>query len=82
MSDLGFTDAGFALLDELALNNSRAWYQDNKNALDDLCLTPFAMLLEALSECLQDEGLAFSGSRKTMFRMYRDVRFCKLTAPV
>ncbi|MEM6973038.1 MAG: DUF2461 domain-containing protein [Pseudomonadota bacterium] len=72
---------GFALLEGLIENNNREWFTANRQAFEDALIAPFAAILEAASERLAAEGAALSGSRDTMFRMNRDVRFSKDNPP-
>lgn len=75
MGDLSFTQKSFDLLKELNLNNNREWYLEHKAQFKHYLLDPFEGLLAAASERLAGNAIAFKGSKKTMFRMNRDVRF-------
>ena len=75
------SDTSFSLLAELAENNRKDWYDANKGDLKTHCLTPFAEMLEHISNRLVDSPYPLEGSAKTMFRMYRDVRFSKDKTP-
>lgn len=74
-------DKGFALLEELAVNNTREWYKEHKDDFEAHLLDPFGAVLSAISLPLQAEGMAFEGGKDTMFRMHRDVRFSKDKSP-
>ena len=65
----------FALLDELEANNDRDWYAAHKAEFAAELLDPFEALLGAVTARLARTALPLQGSRKTMYRMHRDVRF-------
>ncbi len=71
----------FKLLRDLAANNNKEWYDAHKADLKEHCLTPFGEMLEHVSNRLIGTDLPLEGSEKTMFRMYRDVRFSKDKTP-
>lgn len=75
------SNKSFALLSQLAANNSKEWYDAHKADIKTHCLTPFGEMLEHVSNRLIDEPLPLEGSAKTMFRMNRDVRFSKDKSP-
>lgn len=75
MPTTGITNESFKLLEELADNNNREWYHENKDELRDQLVDPFAEILEAASAKLINAKRPFSGSKQTMFRLYRDTRF-------
>ncbi|MGR3467073.1 MAG: DUF2461 domain-containing protein [Shimia sp.] len=77
----GFTDRSFEFLEGLAANNDRDWFNANKQTFEEACEAPFIDLLEALSNRLSDAPVTLEGSKKTMFRMNRDVRFSKDKSP-
>jgi len=66
----------FAFLAELARNNDRAWFQEHKAAYTQL-RAQFELDAEYWAQELAkaDEALAGPGARKSVFRIYRDVRF-------
>ncbi|MEM7694090.1 MAG: DUF2461 domain-containing protein [Pseudomonadota bacterium] len=73
----GFTDRSFKFLADLAKNNEREWFNDNKALFHEVLEAPFLALLEDLSDRLSDADIPLKGGKKTMFRMNRDVRFSK-----
>lgn len=80
MSDYGslITD-GAGFYNELAANNTKAWWQDNKATYDTKLKAPALALLEDLSDPLQAlTGLAV---KPKLFRPHRDVRFSKDKTP-
>ncbi|MBA2113939.1 DUF2461 domain-containing protein [Bremerella alba] len=81
MTTFGITKKSFQLLDKLAANNNREWYHEHKEELREQLIDPFADILEAVSGKLKNAKRPFSGSKQTMFRLYRDVRFAKDKRP-
>ena len=78
----GFSEEALQLLHELEDNNTREWFQDNKEAYNRLVRDPFADLLDTVTERLESEGgPELRGNAKTMFRVNRDVRFSKDKRP-
>ncbi len=75
MADIGFTKKSFQLLKEIHDNNNREWYHENNDDLKEHLLQPFAEMLETVSTKLKNAKLPCSGSKQTMFRLPRDVRF-------
>ena len=71
----------FDLLDQLARNNTKDWYDAHKADIKTHCLAPFGEMLEHVSNRLMDSDRPLEGSAKTMFRMHRDVRFSKDKTP-
>ena len=71
----------FDLLDQLARNNTKDWYDAHKADIKTHCLAPFGEMLEHISNRLMDSDRPLEGSAKTMFRMHRDVRFSKDKTP-
>lgn len=72
----------FSFLAALAENNDRAWFQAHKATYDQL-RAQFELDAEFWARELArvDEELAGPGARKSIFRIYRDVRFSKNKAP-
>lgn len=77
----GFTDRSFAFFEGLAAHNDREWVHANADILEDAVDAPFVEVLAALSDRLGDAEVALRGSRDTMFRLNRDLRFTKDKAP-
>lgn len=77
----GFSDQSFGFLEGLEANNTRDWFMANKAVFQSHLETPFVQLLEALSNRLDGTRLPYSGSKKTMFRLNRDVRFSEDKRP-
>lgn len=81
MSTGFFTQESFNVLAELKANNEKAWMDVNRSRVDTLCRAPFEKMLSAISFAMEVHDISLSGSKKTMFRLHRDVRFSKNKAP-
>jgi len=75
------SSAAFDWFKEIEANNNRDWYLANKKRFDTQIEAPFVALLDAVTLRLQDADLPLIGSKKTMFRMNRDVRFSNDKSP-
>jgi uncharacterized protein (TIGR02453 family) len=78
----GFPREGIAFLERLKKNNTRPWFQKHKDEYDQLVKFPMQCLISSLAQRLADEipDIPFN-PRKSIFRIYRDVRFSKNKAP-
>ncbi len=76
-----FTRKSFDLLEGLAENNEKAWYDEHRDDFEAYLREPFAEVLELASDRLSETATPLSGSAKTMFRQNRDVRFSKDKSP-
>lgn len=75
------TGKGFALLEGLVKDNSKAWFDAHRDDVKSHLLDPFADVLEAVSDALCKTKMPLRGGRQTMFRMHRDIRFSKDKRP-
>ena len=78
----GFPVEGMRFLADLKENNDREWFQPRKAVFDEAVKQPMLTLVRAL----QNEMLRFAPNyvadpAKTLYRIYRDVRFSKNKAP-
>jgi uncharacterized protein (TIGR02453 family) len=76
-----FDAQSFAFLETLAAHNDRGWFTANKAVFTTRLEQPFVHLLETLSNRLADAPWPVSGSKATVFRMNRDVRFSEDKRP-
>lgn len=76
-----FDAQSFAFLETLAAHNDRGWFTANKAVFTTRLEQPFVHLLETLSNRLADASRPLSGSKATVFRMNRDVRFSEDKRP-
>lgn len=75
MSDTALKPRAFALPKELEADDDRDWYGEHEREPEAEMREPFARILEATTAKLARTALPLQGSRKSMFRMHRDVRF-------
>lgn len=75
------TAKSFTLLEGLAVDNSKEWYDAHREDVRSYLLEPFAAALLAVSARLVGTDAPLRGSEATMFRMNRDVRFSKDKRP-
>lgn len=73
----GFTPKTFQILSTLEANNTREWYEENKEHLKEHARAPFAGMLGVATVLLDGSRYPLIGNDKTMFRQNRDVRFSK-----
>ena len=78
----GFPKEGIAFLQKLKKNNNRPWFQKHKEEYERLVKFPMQCLIASTAQKLADDApeILFS-PRKSIFRIYRDVRFSKNKAP-
>lgn len=81
----GFSPALFNFLRDLAQNNNRAWFQENKPRYQEELVKPVCAFVEAMvprmdkiSNAINVDPRPHGGS---MFRIYRDARFSKDKRP-
>ena len=75
----GFSKDAVAFLKKLKANNTREWFNDNKNTYEREIKKPALTFSEAVTEGLSSlTGRAHSSK---IFRIHRDVRFSKDKAP-
>ena len=76
-----FSQNTFRFLDELAANNNRNWFEQNKNNYELLVRTPALQFIEAMAPALATFAPSFrADTRKiggSLMRVYRDTRFSR-----
>lgn len=78
----GFKSEALAFLRELKANNDAAWFKPRKAIYDKEIKAPLAALVAALADDAQGRGLPLTGDPvKSVFRIYRDIRFSKDKRP-
>ncbi len=78
----GFPREGIEFLKKLKKNNNRLWFQKHKSVYDENVKFPMQCLIASLSERMGDSAPEFEfNPRKSIFRIYRDVRFSNNKAP-
>ncbi len=78
----GFPKSGIDFLKKLKKNNNREWFQNHKDEYDENVKFPMQCLIASLREKLRDDipEIEFN-PRRSIFRIYRDVRFSKNKTP-
>lgn len=78
----GFPPDGIRFLERLKRNNNRPWFQKHKAEYEELVRFPMQCLIASLAPRMADVApdMEFN-PRKSIFRIYRDVRFSKNKAP-
>ncbi len=78
----GFTPDATQFFTELAANQDRIWFNDNKARYERAVKAPMAALIEDVAEELARRSIPLTGDAKRgLFRIHRDVRFSKDKAP-
>lgn len=78
----GFSPEAFAFLRALRANNDRTWFKARKATFDDELMTPLRLLVRDVAEaCVAVDLPLRADANKSVFRVYRDVRFSKDTTP-
>ena len=78
----GFPKEGINFLRKLRKNNNRPWFQGHKDDYDECVRFPMQCLIASLSERMSDSASEIEfNPKKSIFRIYRDVRFSKNKAP-
>ena len=74
----GFSKEGLDFLDELVINNSKEWLDDNRERYESLIVAPNKAYVEEMGEYLQVLVPTINAIPKTnqsLFRIYRDARY-------
>jgi uncharacterized protein (TIGR02453 family) len=78
----GFPKEGIDFLKKLKKNNNRPWFQKHKHVYDESVRFPMQCLIASLAERMADVAPEIEfNPKKSIFRIYRDVRFSKNKAP-
>jgi uncharacterized protein (TIGR02453 family) len=78
----GFGKQALPFLKALNFHQSREWFKENRALYESELETPRGDLVEALTAAFAAKGLPFKGDRKkSVYRIYRDVRFAKDKSP-
>lgn len=78
----GFGKQALPFLGALNFHQSREWFKDNRALYESELETPRGDLVEALTAAFAVNDIALKGDRKkSVFRIYRDVRFGKDKSP-
>jgi uncharacterized protein (TIGR02453 family) len=78
----GFPRDGIGFLKRLKRNNTRAWFEKHKDDYEQTVKLPMQSLIVALRPHFEKFAPEFeTNPRKSLFRIYRDVRFSKDKTP-
>src|SRR5262245_5256019 len=78
----GFRPATFQFLRDLGRNNEKAWFEANRDRYEREVREPVRLLVESVHAKLGSIAPEIVGDpKRSMFRIYRDVRFSQNKAP-
>jgi uncharacterized protein (TIGR02453 family) len=78
----GFPPGGITFLRALKRNNNRPWFQKHKQEYEELVRFPMQCLVATLGPMMAEAAPEVEfNPRKSIFRIYRDVRFSSNKAP-
>jgi uncharacterized protein (TIGR02453 family) len=78
----GFGRGALTFLRQLKRNNKREWFQANRDAYEAEVLQPLKLLVEEMDVRFGHFAPEFVGDpKRSIFRIYRDVRFSKDKSP-
>lgn len=77
----GFSPAALTFLRGLARNNRKEWFEANRERYEDEIKRPLLALIEEVDIRLAEFAPEIIGSKKSLFRIHRDVRFSKDKRP-
>ena len=82
---VGFNASTIAFLEELALNNNRDWFNENKSRYEELVLDVALRFIQSMHDPLADIAPHFTAIPQRMggslMRVYRDTRFSRNKLP-
>ena len=76
-----FTNGTFKFLRDLADNNNRPWFQENKPRYEAQVKAPAMQFIEEMDPLLEKISPNFPTGPQNLFRIYRDTRFSKDKRP-
>ncbi|MCR9133594.1 MAG: DUF2461 domain-containing protein [bacterium] len=71
----------FDFLSDLKKNNNRDWFTEHKNRYQDAHQNVIAFMDALITEMKKVDNIENESGKKSMFRIYRDVRFSKDKSP-
>jgi uncharacterized protein (TIGR02453 family) len=81
VADACFSKETFRFLEDLEENNDRDWFADNKKRYEDHLKVPALRVIEGFAPQLKKISPHFMATPRSLFRIYRDVRFSKDKSP-
>ena len=74
----GFPASAFDFLRDLAVEQNKAWFEDNKRLYEDTVRWPLTALIADLTSAFTRLGVPLQGDpKRSIFRIHRDVRFAR-----
>jgi len=80
----GFSPLAPAFFERLAVNNTKAWFEDHRDEYQELLLEPLKLLVSELADtmlALDPALITIPAVDKTISRIYRDTRFSRNKSP-
>ena len=77
----GFGPGALRFLRGLARNNRKEWFEEHRDAYEEQIKRPLLALIEEMDVRLATLAPELVGTKKSMFRIHRDVRFSKDKRP-
>src|SRR3954468_22008212 len=78
----GFGKDAFGFFRALKFHQDKAWFEDNRTIYEEQVLAPLTALLADLSTAFAKKKIPLrADGKKSVFRIYRDVRFAKDKSP-
>ena len=71
----------FEFLNQLTKNNNREWFQSNRAKYEDSYSEMILFADQLIEEMNKHDVIETSVGKKSLFRIYRDVRFSKDKSP-
>lgn len=77
----GFPPDAFTFLRALRRNNRKEWFEANRDRYEQSLRTPLRLLVEEVDVGLATLAPEIVGTKRSLFRIHRDVRFSKDKSP-
>ena len=78
----GFSPKAAKFFTDLASNNNREWFNANKETYESLIKTPSQELVNSMGQIFAKNGMKYvADPKKSLFKIYRDIRFSKDKSP-
>ncbi|MDH3422381.1 MAG: TIGR02453 family protein, partial [Gemmatimonadota bacterium] len=81
MATACFTEDTYRFLKDLKKNNDRDWFDANKKRYEEHLKDPALRIIAAFAPELKKISPHFMATPRSLFRIYRDVRFAKDKSP-
>ena len=78
----GFSPKAKNFFAELEQNNNREWFNENKDTYEKLIKEPSKDLVSSMAQIFATNGIKYEAdSKKSLFKIHRDIRFSKNKDP-